>query len=263
MNEDWSFDVGDLPPGTYRVSIWAPGFPNSEAIVRTGVRVDPGTITELGEIAPITSGKKLTLRIVGPDGVAPESGVYVVNAAPAADAVIGQEPADPIDRTDLWRSTAPHVLNAGAIDVYTEGSIASLEVAVPGCRLERRTNILESSEIHLRAGLPVKIRLRRRLESLPVGCTIRLGLVSIGGPPLTSLHASLYRSDPFDASGTAMLIAPDPGKYWIQWIVERAGKAWHVVDDPDQQLPIADVSAEQSFVLESPVGSIRGNPWEW
>jgi hypothetical protein len=263
MNEDWTFDVGDLPPGDYRVSIWAPGFPNSEAIVRTRVRVDPAAITELGEIAPLTAGKRITLRILGPDGVAPESGQYVVNATPANDPVNGQEPRSLVDCTDAWRSSARRVLNAGAIDVYTKGSIDHIEIAVPGCRLERLANISESTDIHLRPGLPVKLQLRKRLGSPRDGSKYRLGLVSIGEPPPTSTHPSLYLSSRFDEDGIATLIAPDPGKYWIQWIIDHPGIPPCLVDDPDQQLPIADTSKEQKFVLELPVDPERVRIENW
>jgi hypothetical protein len=60
-----------------------------------------------------------------------------------------------------------------------------------------------------------------------------------------------------------MLFAPDPGKYWIQWIVERPGSSPRIFDDPDQQLPIADVPEEQSFVLEAPIdpASRRLDSW--
>jgi hypothetical protein len=114
-------------------------------------------------------------------------------------------------------------------------------------------NVSEDRTVELKRGLPVKLKLTKKVGAPLEGCTFHVGLVSKGEKPREPYFSALYRSEPFAADGTALLLAPDPGTYWIQWIVERrvqGGCTASTQMDDKQQLVIREQKEEQLFELE-------------
>jgi hypothetical protein len=254
IGEEGRIELRDLPPGDYDVEITSRiGFETTSLITRNGVAVEAGKTVDFGEIEVPSSNRKITLRLLDANGSEPKTGWYGIRLPAHAKPDEGLEKMDPYHGKDLWKTLFRERLEQGTFSITTSGIIEQFEAAVPGCRFVHLEMIAADRTIELKRGLPVKLKLKKRVGAPLAGCTFHVGLVSKGEGPREPYFESLYRSDPFAADGAAVLLAPDPGTYWIQWIVERAGQGGSVARtqmDDRQQLVILDRDAEQVFELD-------------
>jgi len=118
---------------------------------------------------------------------------------------------------------------------------------VEGCRVERFTDLAPHTEVHLRAGLCVRLALPRGVE-LPAR-PLRLGATLLGenGEPVGA------SSQLFDEHGELRCFVPEPGRFKVGWLLERrsahaSGRGQFEVE-PTQLVEVRDDEDEQRIEL--------------
>jgi hypothetical protein len=264
VEEEGEFEWSGLSAGTYLLEVKGSGDARAPTLLRReGIAIQAGRTLDLGDLEVPVTGRKISVRLVAPDGGPVPVGSYGASVAPEAWALKQIAGMDPFKNKDLWRTKFRDQLENGLFSTVTTERIVMFEAAVPGYRYVHIENIPWDRTVELKPGLPVMLKLKKRVGAPLEGCTFRIGLVSKGEPPLDPCMAALYRSEPFAADGTAILYAPDPGTYWIQWIVERAAQGSSVartVNDNRQQLEILELGTGQFFELVPPLDPSRVDP---
>jgi hypothetical protein len=264
VGEQGDFDWPDLTPGTYLLEVKANGTIGAPTLLkREGVVVDAGVDVDLGKLEIAATGHKITLRLVAEDGTEVPAGYFSALIAPHSSLQKKREEMDPFQGKDLWKTLFRDRLERGTFSTVTTERIEQFEAAIPGYRFVHLENIAEDRTLELKRGLRVRLKLKQKVGPPLDGCTFHVGLVSRGEGPRKPYFTSLYRSEAFSADGTAILLAPDPGKYWIQWIVERAsagGSTANANVDDRQQLTILDQDTEQVFELDPLVDPSKIDP---
>jgi hypothetical protein len=265
IKEDGSFAI-ELEAGTYAIDVLANDGRHSTALRSwKDVVLRPGETKDLGELAVDSATRQITLRLVDPDGKEPSEGWVALRRAsrgadPSDEAL---SKMDPYRGKDLWKSLFRENLEHASFTATTDNPFELFEAAIPGYRFVHLENVAEDRTIELVRGMPVKLKLTKKVGAPLEGCTFHVGLVSKGEPPRKPYQTSLYRSEPFGSDGTAVLLAPDPGTYWIQWIVERkvdGGSSGNTQMDARQQLVILDQKEEQLFELEPGLDPSKVDP---
>jgi len=263
IHEDGSFEL-ELEAGTYTIDLRAnDGLKSTTLRSWRDIALRPGETKDLGELALDSGARKITLRLVTPDGKQPSEGWCTLRLASPGPNDEAMAKMDPYRAKDLWKSLFREPLERANLTSTSDNPFELFEAAIPGYRFVHLEKVAEDRTVELKRGLPVKLRLTKKVGAPLEGCTFRLGLVSKGSKPAAPYFPALYESEPFAADGVAVLLAPDPGKYWIQWIVERKGQAGSSAKtwmDDKQQLLILEQKEEQVFDLEPQVDPSTVDP---
>jgi len=128
----------------------------------------------------------------------------------------------------------------GSFVVATGAPSVDLVLDASGWRLERLAGVDSDRSVTLRPGLPVRIQLHGGAPALPAGFELRAELV----PMVREVRSAGYRMVAFDAGGTALVRASEPGAH------RAVIAAYCAATEEDYLLPADAFSPSQLDVAE-------------
>jgi hypothetical protein len=230
---DGSFRIAGLEPGRYDLRVRSSVLQEVLAAV-DGIEVRSGEETLDPRAAALDLRGKLMcleIRIAMPAGFDDPLPLVEVRAPGAEPRLCYASTGRPFALATL----------APAVDVL---------IQAPGWRLERLASVATDQAVALRPGLPVRLALQDGLPALPEGYELRALLE----PLKFELRHRANSGVPFDARGTALLRASDPGPHRPRLEVLRRASDEEYTLPPalisPARLEIRDAEAEQTHSLK-------------
>ncbi|MBI5362390.1 MAG: hypothetical protein HZA53_04365 [Planctomycetes bacterium] len=228
-----------LTPGVYELCVGAFEAYGSDEFFQWRGSIEDGRTTLIERDFTARDALR-TIEVYGPDG-APVSGLfYATRGARGLVLEFGSMPG-------VFRPRVASEFH-GSIRMLPG---ARLEIASPGLRSKVVDTETTYERVDLDRGLPVTLELDAPIAEVPEGWKLTLGVWSRDEPDKSGAEPPRLRfeSEPFDATGHALWLAPGRGRYWVEWILEDLGPKPRALRLQDRLHPIrvGDLGTPQSI----------------
>ncbi|MEM7310792.1 MAG: carboxypeptidase-like regulatory domain-containing protein [Planctomycetota bacterium] len=228
--EDGTFELDDLFPGTYDVTIRLDGDHNALLTVE-GVQVVGGQTTRDPRLQQVDlRGRIFVYRftMVLPDGSSDING----------NLRYGDSGANPL-QAYKW-------FNEAEFDLFAQHRPIDVDVQATGFLTERVRGLDDDVAIELKTGLSVRIVLRGDADLPEPPFYIKPALAPVGGNPTFD-----WGADPLDEEREVVVRNVEPGEMRVLWLIERradsGAMATSVDPDPPQLLTVLPGIDDQVF----------------
>ena len=231
LDEDGTFEITDLQPGPYDVSITLEN--SSDSLLKVElVQILGARETRDPRLQSINLRGKLHafhFTVVTPDGGHEVSGNLKYGAAGA-------------EALDHW-----HWFNSTEFDLVSQDEAIDVDVSSPGYRFEELRNLRDDVTIELSEGISVRIVLRGDAEIPKAPFYVKPALVPVDGDQ----QSINWGADSFDETREVVLRAVSPGRNKVRWVLERrsgqGAMATSVDTEPEQFIEVAPGLSDQVF----------------
>ena len=158
---------------------------------------------------------------------------------------------------ELWSAHWGKEIEDGKLRLAREGAVLSIAVAAPGARTRVFSDVHDGDVLRLKAGIPIALGIANTISRPAKGLTLQAGLVRVGLDPRARVMSPLrWYTGEFDERGEAKLVAPEPGRYALRWMLVRSRLGGHEARewfDDASIIEILDSDELQRFEVRCPI----------